>query len=603
MEFRILGPFEVWAGSSQIEIGGTKRSALLALLVLRANEVVGRDRLIDELWGECPPRTAAASLHNHVSRLRKVLGPERLGTRASGYVLRVQPDEVDLHRFERLVHDAEPLPAKKRSDMLAKALALWRGPALADLVFEPALNDEIARLDELRLAAVERRVDADLELGSNAAVVAELKGLIGAHPLREGFRSQLMLALYRDGRQAEALEVYRETRLLLADELGLEPSPALRELERAVLCQDPALAPTARVHDRLDVGSRRWAFGAAVALLLVGGGVAMAVAAATHRRSSGDSPSVALVAPRLATFPSLPRVTVPKVKPTPANHFTKPTAPRSSDEHARSSRPRPSRTALVTVRARAAPAYPSRLRTEHPIATRTKPATRTTAKRTKPAKVYWLADDFTNPAFSSRIWNLRGSGTGVDVAESNGQLQFSVAPVVTYDPSLNSVDQHYGTDCDLTGNFDAEIEFKLLEWPSDDGVLVSFGMYFPPPRKDFWSISRIGASGIRDSEGYLARFGGRDQWTSAAGTSGALRLRRVGGLVEGYYRNGRRWVQLDSAHYASGPVSLVLGLVAHPGEFGDQAATATIDNFDATATSVACPPGTPVPPRQPSRER
>src|SRR6266545_2239528 len=206
MEFRLLGSLEVWNGDVQIEIGGAKRRAVLALLLLHANEVVGTDQLIDELWGENAPKNAAASLHNHVSRLRKVLGSDLLATRAWGYVLRADPEQIDLHRFERLLGDAEPLPAKERSAKLAEALALWRGPALADLLFEPAVAEGAARLEGLRLAAREACIDADLELGRNAELIGELEALVAKHPLRERLRGQLILALYRDGRQARSEE-------------------------------------------------------------------------------------------------------------------------------------------------------------------------------------------------------------------------------------------------------------------------------------------------------------------------------------------------------------------------------------------------------------
>jgi DNA-binding SARP family transcriptional activator len=234
---------QVLDGGTPVAIAGSKRRAALALLLLHANEVVRTERLIDELWGEHAPRNASAALHSHVSRLRKALGPEVLARREWGYVLRADPDSIDLDRFERLVTAAEPLPARERSAKLSEALQLWRGPALADLASESGLQAEIARLDELRLTTLERRIDADLEAGRNAEIVGEIEALIAAHPLREHLRSQLILALYRAGRQAEALEVYRETRRVLSEELGLEPSPELRELERAILRQDPTIGP------------------------------------------------------------------------------------------------------------------------------------------------------------------------------------------------------------------------------------------------------------------------------------------------------------------------------------------------------------------------
>jgi DNA-binding SARP family transcriptional activator len=229
MEYRVLGPLEVREGDQALRLGGRKQRALLALLVLNANRVVSRERLIDELWGDDPPATAVASLQVYVSRLRKVLGPKVLVTRAPGYVLWVGPGELDLEKFERL----------RGSGRAGEALALWRGPALAEFS-EPFAQVEAARLEGLRLAALEQRIDAELERGLFADSIAELEPLVAEHPHRERFRAQLMLALYRDGRQAEALEAYRQAREAL-DELGIEPSDELRRLERSILMHDAAL--------------------------------------------------------------------------------------------------------------------------------------------------------------------------------------------------------------------------------------------------------------------------------------------------------------------------------------------------------------------------
>jgi DNA-binding SARP family transcriptional activator len=247
MEFRVLGPLEVRRAGEVVDVRGSKRRALLALLILHANEVIPSERLIDELWGGRPPANASAALHNLVWRLRKDLGSELLVTKPWGYLLRIDPETVDLHRFDLLVRDAKPLPAGERRAKLAEALGLWRGPALTGLEHEPSLSVEIARLQDLRLVALEQRIDADLELGAHEEVVPELEALVGEHPLRERPRGQLILALYGSGRQAEALEACRETRRVLVDELGIEPSPELRELERAILRQDPALASSTPV--------------------------------------------------------------------------------------------------------------------------------------------------------------------------------------------------------------------------------------------------------------------------------------------------------------------------------------------------------------------
>jgi DNA-binding SARP family transcriptional activator len=256
MDFRLLGAFEVWDGERPVEIVGSKRRALLALLVLRANEFVRSDLLIDLLWGENPPRNAAAALQTHVSRLRKTLGADAIVSREWGYVLRAPLEDIDLGRFEGLIFDASPLPAQERASKLAEALTLWRGPPLADLVNEPALQRHIARLEELRLSTLQGRIDADLEAGRSAGLVGELEGLVAEHPLNDHLRWLLILALYRAGRQAEALEVYRETRRFLTEELGLEPSPPLRELEQAILRQDPTLDAKAHGEGMLGMLSR-----------------------------------------------------------------------------------------------------------------------------------------------------------------------------------------------------------------------------------------------------------------------------------------------------------------------------------------------------------
>jgi DNA-binding SARP family transcriptional activator len=229
---------------------GAKQRALLALLLLHANEVVPSDRLIDDLWSGSPPSTAANALQVYVSQLRKLVGREVLVTRPPGYLLRVEPDQVDAVRFERLIEQARGALADGRPEpalaALEEALALWQGTPLSDFVYEPFAQGEINRLEEVRQAALEERLEAHLALGRSADLIGELETLVAEHPLRERLRGQLMLALYRSGRQAEALELYQKTRSLLVEELGIEPSPTLQRLETAILRQDPSLeAPTA----------------------------------------------------------------------------------------------------------------------------------------------------------------------------------------------------------------------------------------------------------------------------------------------------------------------------------------------------------------------
>jgi class 3 adenylate cyclase len=232
VEVKLLGPLEVAVDGHRVELRRKKQRALLALLALRAGEVVSIDRLVDELWGETPPKAAVGSLQNLVSELRKLIGPDLLATRAPGYVLELDRQLVDAHRFERAVREGKGL---------REALALWRGPALADLAFEPFAQAEIPRLEELRAAAREELFDAELQLGRHGRLVAELEAFVTEHPLRERPRGQLMLALYRSGRQADALEAYRHAREALVEQLGIDPSSELQQLEQAILRHDPAV--------------------------------------------------------------------------------------------------------------------------------------------------------------------------------------------------------------------------------------------------------------------------------------------------------------------------------------------------------------------------
>jgi DNA-binding SARP family transcriptional activator len=244
-EFRVLGPLEALADGVPVKLGGHRPRAVLAVLVLHAGQVVSTSRLVDEVWAEDPPETAANVLQGYVSQLRKELGRDTIETREPGYVLRVEHDSFDLHRFERLVSDGTELLERGRGEdaagLLRESLALWRGPALADVADEGVLRQAAARLDELRLVALERRIEADLSCGRHSDLVGELEELAAEHPLRERPRALQMLALYRCGRQADALAAYRTARGKLVDELGIEPGSELQELERAILQHDPSL--------------------------------------------------------------------------------------------------------------------------------------------------------------------------------------------------------------------------------------------------------------------------------------------------------------------------------------------------------------------------
>ena len=254
IEYRLLGPLEVSANGHAVEIGGPKQRTLLAMLLLRPNQAVSRDVLVDQLWGERPPAGAQHTLEVYISRLRKTLeeaaGCQLVVTRPGAYLLRVEADQVDVNRLERLAGEGlQALAANAPTAAAAafrQALALWRGAALADLSHEPFAQAEIARLEDLRAGVVEDRIEADLALGHHADVVGELKSLVAACPLRERLQEQLMVALYRCGRQPEALAAYRSARRDMVEELGIEPGPALRRVERAILAQDAWLDPPPR---------------------------------------------------------------------------------------------------------------------------------------------------------------------------------------------------------------------------------------------------------------------------------------------------------------------------------------------------------------------
>jgi YVTN family beta-propeller protein len=305
-----LGPLQVLDSDGEIPLGSPKERALLAVLLLHVGEVVSRERLIDELWGESPPATAAKALNVHVSQLRKTLTRNSralIATRASGYTLDVDRELVDGVRFERLVRDARARSAegdaRSAATLFRDALALWRGPALAGIDLESTSRSEVGRLEDLRIAADMDRIDCELALGLHERVIGELEALIGERPLHERLRGQYMLALYRAGRQTDALRAYQTARKALVDELGLEPSPALQRLERGILNHDPALAAPAGIPEQPvptehRAGRTRLSL-ALVFALVVAALSALAVLLATREGGGVDVPpdSVAVIDP------------------------------------------------------------------------------------------------------------------------------------------------------------------------------------------------------------------------------------------------------------------------------------------------------------------
>src|SRR5829696_549534 len=306
LEFRILGPLEVLDEGNAVALGGRNQRAVLALLLLRVNQTVSTERLVDQLWGEHPPRTATTSLQNTVVQLRKLLGHGLLLTRPSGYVLELDVDQLDLARFERLVREARSAEADQRAELLREALGLWRGSPLADLESETFAQSEIQRLEDLRLGVLEERMAADLDVGADAELVAEIQALVRAHPLREQLRASLMLALYHCGRQAEALAAFHDTRRTLVEELAIEPGPDLQALYGSILRQERALVRVAQpaLEDHYDEVMRAFGAGRLVPVLGPGvGGVAgheLATLLATRFELEVDGRGLAYVSQAVA---------------------------------------------------------------------------------------------------------------------------------------------------------------------------------------------------------------------------------------------------------------------------------------------------------------
>jgi DNA-binding SARP family transcriptional activator len=569
MEFRLLGAFEVWDNNQPVEIAGSKRRALLALLVLRANEVIRSELLVDQLWGERPPRNAAGALHNHVSRLRKTLGADTIASREWGYVLRAAPAEIDLRRFESLVTDAEPLAAQERASKLTEALALWRGPPLADLVNEPALQRDIARLEELRLSTLERRIDADLEAGRSAGVVGELEALVAEQPLREHLRWLLILALYRAGRQAEALEVYRETRRVLTEELGLEPSPALKELEQAILRQDPSLeanvSPTETEPAVAATESKRRRLPPVALLALLALGLA------------GTATAIALVRPEKGTSSGTATEAIYETRPTTVTDSATDTLPATNQQkttanmHTTAS---PGRTNSSTSVTSTKPTSTTR--------TTTTVAQKVQKHKKATAKPVTLADDFRDPSLNPLIWTTWAQGTGSSYAQSNNQGLFSMAGDATFEPQFHSAGMNIGTKCKFPGDFDARVNFSLLQWPAGNGAAISLVAYKTGP------VDEVTRSTTQQYDVYTTWPGTGS--APLADTSGSFRITRTNGIVRNYIWHHAKWQELGKLPIR-GELWVGLTLSTSSNVWQGQSVSAAFRNFTLKSPRVDCPAG------------
>jgi DNA-binding SARP family transcriptional activator len=575
MEFRVLGPVEASSGGHPLRLGGPQQHALLAYLLLHANTVVSADRLLDELWSLAPGGGVAA-LRTQVSRLRKQLG-DALETSGRGYLLRVQPGELDLDRFRELLAEAgESFEPGRRSELLREADELWRGEALSGLD-APFAAREGAALEELRLAALEDRLEADLERGLNGTLTSELTTLVARHPLRERLRSQLILALYRSGRQAEALDAYHDARRMLDDELGLEPSPALRELERAILRHDPALAPaTPRAAGPAPLlpsqpRSRRILL-AAFAL------ISAAVAAAAIVLLDRDPPSRPLHRNAVAAGP-----TVIALKPTHRVRHVQPAVPRKVEKRTITTRA----TTRAKPRSVTRPAAPVRAVTTTTTATvsATRP-THTTPRRTaQPApKPVTISDTFDAGYVDPTIWAPTKDGGDVSIVEQGGELQLAVGVNAVPGGTYNQIDVHLGTQCKFAGDFDARVDYALLEWPAGANIDVGINAIYAQA-----AVMRDNSSQSGDHySSWVASSNGAVQLADA---SGSLRVVRSKGVETTYFWHLGSWRKLASSPAAGAVVVALVAMSDGQNAFGQREVKVAFDNFRVSGVSPDCPAG------------
>jgi DNA-binding SARP family transcriptional activator len=577
MEFLLLGPIEVRDGDCSLPLGGAKRRALLALLALHANEVVSLERLSDELWGEDAPRNAAASIHNHVSRLRKELGADALLTRRGGYELCAERASVDAFRFEDVVASAPSLPPPERAARLAESLSWWRGDALADLAFEPSLSTHIARLTELRLLALEQRIGADLELGRAAELVPELEGLIEAQPLREHLRSQLILALYRSGRQADALEAYRETRRLLSDELGIEPGPELRELERAVLRQDPALGSMVRTELRPASPrvTRRRFLPFAIALGMAG--AATGIYQFASSRGDASTPHDAVPAAR-SQAPGSTTTSRPVTRHATSGHATHQRPIRSTAPPITIAR---HRAAVATPKTTPKAATPVRA----PAKTTTTVAPRRTGATPQPPRITTTVPSTTAatpppPSLADPTTWLHGTNEAdLQLVQSAGSVDVSIPAT-----AMDGWSVFVQTRCRASGDFDARTHFTLSEWPGADGIWVSLAA------SDLGGVNAYRTDAFGESYGtYVPPSGGTS--IHASGMGGWLRLARSASSITGSYsEDGQTWTTIYTGSGATDATALALGVFNLPSvaSFAGMPARVAFDSFDLTAPTLDC---------------
>lgn len=576
MKFRILGSLQVCDGDREVGIRGGKQAALLAILLLQPNRSSSEDLLIEALWGDGATARSADNLHVLVSRLRRLLGADRVLREGSGYRIRVDDGELDAVRFERLRAEGRP----------REALELWRGDALADFAYETWAQNEIRRLEELRLATLEERIEQDLAAGVDGELVGELQALVASHPLREALRRHLIVALYRSERQAEALEAYRDARRMLDEELGLEPSPALRALEGAVLRHDPSLdrpqaEPTEPARRR-----RRAALAGAVAALLAGfaaaiGAIQLLDGDEAKRVAAATGPTTGSTESR-STRTSTARKIVVRQKEGPRGTSTpRPPAPRTAVRRSPPSAPSP-----PPAPASPPPAAPKKKTTPQPQPQpkpQPQPQPQPSPPPSAPTTVE-LADNFDDNVFNREVWH-RLATTGTAAEERNGRVEITIAANAPAEGDFNQIAASYGTSCRFQGDFDARVEYELLEWPVKNGVVLSFSAWFISGPQ----VSVVRQSQSWSNEDYGSWLGNRVESSPSSDLRGALRIRRVGTTITTFYRRpAGDWHAFQAQGGFSG--APMFGLIAFSRDdwFADKPVRVAFDNFSLTAGERVC---------------
>lgn len=562
MDFRILGPVEVVSGGQPVPLTGQRQRALLVYLLLHRNEVVSAERLVNKLW-TAPPRGGLAALQTQVSRLRKLVG-DRIQTTGAGYTMRVEPGELDLDRFRGLLADAGMAARPdQRSRLFRDAARLWRGEPLAG-IDAPFAELEAAALEELRLGALEERIDAELACGLHADLVAELGGLVAEHPLRERLRGQLILALYRCGRQADALEEYRQTRRMFVEELGLEPGPALKELERAILRHDPALASREirRAPDAPPEPIRRRTAYAALLVTALAAGIGAAFAL-TH--SGSDKAKQIRAAASVAAKPQHRSREARVIRRAPRRGLVRPTATAGPTTVF-------VRVVTETTSAATAVAGPPTV-AAHPTPAVSVPTTLKTAPvetATTPGQTLTVGNP--NPVY----WTASSEGTGPTAVEQDGTLQLTL-PASSIPDARGALSAAESPRCRLDGDFDARVGYQLLEWPAANGTSVGLVSSISP--RPIGSANRASSS---SSETYYGVVGAYSTSVRTVDSNGSLRLARKNGVETAYYAAAGKWVAIES-RFAPGGATITLQLYANGEAFAHQEVRVVFTNFSLTA--------------------